>query len=322
MTDAMGFSVGAVGVRILKDEAEMGEVTARHVIQRLKENAREARPGVFWTMAAPSAFAFYGSLIRHAAEDAALAAILKRIHYFQFDDYPFKRGSAAFAATFRQLLAERFFGPLAAVCGPLDHIHALELCGDAADAQVADAYLADLLKLRSEGAFLLQLKGIGMDGHWGFHGAETPLEAAPAIVQVEIGDANGHQQMKEWPQLFPDRGSLPKKAFTCNVSAFLLAHEIIDNVPQAAKEYSVLASYGTEQVLGEVPSSAIKKHPKATAYLAYPAARALLEFKEMGHLSRETWQRLDALWSFPEDPALEAANIRTMRHVLGELGIV
>ena len=53
--------------------------------------------------------------------------------------------------------------------------------------------------------------------------------------------------------------------------------------------------------IGDVPSSAVKKHPRARAYLTVEAARTLMEFAEGGRvdksytLSGETVERLRRL---------------------------
>ena len=115
-----------------------------------------------------------------ASRDPELQSILRETHFFQFDDYPISRKSPKFEATFRRLLEKHLFGPLSEVCGTLKNMHPLELTGAATDSRVCEEYRDAILNLKSQSVYFLQLKGIGMDGHWGFHGAETPLQSLRA----------------------------------------------------------------------------------------------------------------------------------------------
>lgn len=321
------FTCGTVSIHVSADDAQMGERTAAAVVQEMKEQSKAGRPLVLWLMAAPSAFPFYRSLIRLAAGDAGLRGILRATHFFQFDDYPIARSGAQFPATFRHLLETRLYAPLAEVCGQLPHLHPLELDGTAGDAAVQRRYRDDLLELRQGGAFILQLKGTGMDGHWGFHGAETPLDQEPGMIVVPMNGQNIRQQMLDWPQLFPTPGHVPASAATFNVPMFLLADRIIDNTPQPSKEYAVLAAYGTGEVVPEIPSSALKRHPRAEAHITAAAARALLELRAGRQrdpdyrLCPETRERLAALWRDPHDAAAEQRNRAQMNTVLARLGL-
>ena len=322
------FACGPVTVTVVRNEAAMGRLTAQHIIQRLRQQAAAGKPLVLWLMAAPSAFAFYRQLIHAAAADPALQTLLRNTDFFQFDDYPIPRQSPQFAATFRHLLEQHLYRPLTKVCGPLPKVHPLELTGAASDADVRAAYRDALLQRKEQGAYLLQLKGIGMDGHWGFHGAETPLTGEPDMITVPMNSQNIRQQMLDWPDLFPTPQDVPPVACTFNVGMFLLADELVDNVPQASKAYSVLATYGTETVLNEVPSSAIKQHPCARAYLTEAAARVLLELRAareadpQARLSTRAGEQLRALWRDERDPQAESQNIAVMERVLRKLELL
>ncbi|OQX28521.1 MAG: hypothetical protein B0D92_08520, partial [Spirochaeta sp. LUC14_002_19_P3] len=166
------------------------------------------------------------------------------------------------------------------------------------------------------------------DGHWGFHGAETPLDMEPDIITVRMGKQNIHQQMLDWPEYFSTPEAVPKTACTFNVGMFLLADEIIDNVPQGSKEFSVLTTYGVEPVIDAIPSSAIKKHKNARAWLTKKSARALLEFlngikdNPAYTLEKSTLNRLRAIWE--KSPHLEEkiANIKMIEDVLMELKMI
>jgi 6-phosphogluconolactonase/glucosamine-6-phosphate isomerase/deaminase len=306
----------------------MGELTAERIVESLKIRHEKGTTCGLWLMAAPSAFPFYRSFVQKAGQDGLLRAILQKTHFFQFDDYPVDRSSALFPMTFRHLLESRFFRPLEEICGRLPHIHFLELTGTDRDTGIMARYMKDLLALKSEGTHLIQLKGIGMDGHWGFHGAETPLDMAPDIIEIHMTSQNIHQQQQDWPDLFKRPADVPKTAMTFNVRAFMTADEIIDNVPQQAKEYAVLAAYGTDEISNEIPSSALKNHPKAQAYLTRPSARALIEFKAdrqvnpEAKLTEATLTRLEKIWDDPDHPAVSAENVGIMKKVLKQLGMM
>lgn len=322
------FLSGKVKVHVVADEATLGQRTAAEVVAELKAQRAAAKTPVLWLMAAPSAFSFYQALIRQAGADAQLQSILRETHIFQFDDYPILRSSSQFPATFRYLLQEQLFKPLAGICGELKHIHPLELTGSAADVEIQRRYRDDLLALKGKGGVLIQIKGIGMDGHWGFHGAETPLDAKPGMVVVPMNAQNLRQQMLDWPKLFPTLADVPKQAITFNVGMFLLADRIIDNVPQASKEFAVLATYGTDAVINEVPSSALKRHSNAAAYLTRAVARTLCEFREgrrvdpQYRLNDSARKRLRALWRDEKSPVVEKQNIEIMEQVLRKLGML
>ena len=316
---------GLTTVFVTRDEAVMGRLTAEHFVGRLKEKRDAGVPVALWLMAAPSAFAFYRELIGMAEADASLRGILRETEYFQFDDYPIGRDSPQFPTTFRHLLEAYLYRPLAAVCGSLPGVHALELTGADSDGDVQAAYRDAILRRKERGVYFLQLKGIGMDGHWGFHGAETPLDMEPGMINVTMNTQNIRQQMLDWPAFFPTPADVPRTACTFNVPMFLLADEIVDNVPQASKVFSVLATYGTEEILGDVPSSALKGHPCARAYVTAAAAEVLLAYRggaKLTTLDVAARERLRSIWRDPDHPESESRNIAWMESVLCKLGMV
>ena len=328
MKNLVTLTAGRVKLFVTENEKQMGELTAEHIVQSLKAQHQRGAACVLWLMAAPSGFPVYRSLVVKAKEDGLVREILRGTHFFQFDDYPVDRKSGKFPVTFRYLLENHLFGPLKKVCGHLPYIHFLELTGTDRDAAIMARYKEDLLALKSTGAYLIQLKGIGMDGHWGFHGAETPFEMAPDIIEVPMNPQNIHQQQQDWPDLFTNQADVPKTAVTFNVQMFLMAHEIIDNVPQLAKEYAVLATYGTNEICSEIPSSALKSHSNAYAYLTLQSARALLDFvasrqnNPEAKLSRATLARLEKIWDDPRHPDASAENVGVMHRVLKRIGIM
>ena len=319
---------GTVKVNIVKNESLMGKMTVEHITKVIKEKYVQDKVIVLWLMAAPSGFPFYQALIERVEKDRFLREIIKKTHFLQFDDYPISRNSKKFSVTFRYLLENELFKPLKNLCGELPYIHFLELTGTDKDKEISIAYQKELLDLKEENSYIIQLKGIGMDGHWGFHGSETPLNMPPDMIAVPMNKQNIQQQRIDWPELFPRAEDVPKTAYTFNVNMFLLADEIIDNVPQSTKEYAVLATYGTDDIINEIPSSAIKKHHKAQAYITEEAAKALMEFREgrdndKGYkLNNNTLNRLRDLWKDNANQPYSLQNIKTMEEVLRKLNMI
>ena len=319
---------GQVPIYIAPNEAEMGTFTAQVVARKLKEAVSAGKDTALWLMAAPSGFAFYKAFIELCRKDEVLKRILQNTRYYQFDDYPVGRQDPRFPITFRHLLETYFFNPLQELVGKLPDIHLMELTGTEGDREVAEEYSRTVLQtLEDPGTFVVELKGIGMDGHWGFHGSETPLDTPPQIIRVLMNSQNIHQQKLDWPEYFKTDEDVPTYAYSFTVSAFLKADFIIDNVPQPTKEFSVLATYGTEEVINEIPSSALKNHPHAMAVLTEASAQALLEYRESRnrgnqHLPSHTLERLRALWKTPDRPQTERENIQKMELVLKKLGMM
>jgi len=319
---------GTVKVNIVKNESLMGKMTVDHITKVIKEKYVQDKAIVLWLMAAPSGFPFYQALVERVKEERFLREIIRRTHFFQFDDYPISRKSKKFFVTFRYLLENELFKPLKNLCGELPYIHSLELTGTDKDKEISKAYREELLNLKKENSYILQLKGIGMDGHWGFHGAKTPLDMPSDMIAVSMNKQNIHQQRIDWPKFFPRVEDVPKTAYTFNVNMFLLADEIIDNVPQSTKEYAVLATYGTDDIINEIPSSALKKHHNAQAYITEEAAKALIEFREgrdndKGYkISNTTLNRLRVLWKDNANQPYSQQNIKIMDGVLRKLNVV
>ena len=290
---------------------------------------REAARGktiCFWLMAAPSGFAFYRAFLDKVREDRLFAEAAAAAVFFQFDDYPIGRDDPAFRVTFRSLLEKHLIGPLETVLGKKPRIEFLELTGGPADREIAENYTESLRRrLDDPGVFVIEIKGIGMDGHWGFHDGTVPLTASPSVMHAALHSQNIHQQMIDWPEYFGSIEDVPASAYTANTALFLMADLIIDVVPQSSKRYSVLAAYGTDAVVNSIPSSAIKRHTNAAAYLTEEAASVLLSFREgkrtgRGKLTANELDELKAVWAGTEKYYND--NVETMLSVLKELHLV
>jgi 6-phosphogluconolactonase/glucosamine-6-phosphate isomerase/deaminase len=322
-------SAGKVTIYIERDDDAMGKRTADMMAGVLKKAAASGKKPVLWLMAAPSGFAFYKAFTDLCRSDNELSGLMKKTKFFQFDDYPVGRGDPKFPITFRALLETYLFTPLEEICGKLDGIHLMELTGKGDDDRTASAYAEMLLRLLDDEAYYVaQIKGIGMDGHWGFHGSETPLGEVPKIIKVPMKGQNIHQQKIDWPRYFKTDADVPKHAYSFTVSAFMKADFIIDNVPQESKIFSVLAAYGDDTVVNEVPSSALKDHPNAAAVLTEKSAEILSEYREAlvrtgsRKISRAMHERLAAIWKEPGNPQAERENTEAMDRVLKKLGFL
>lgn len=324
----MDFTVGEAVIRVVADERVMGEDSARLAADLLKQAVAGGKRPVMWMMAAPSGFAFYSAFVELAAHDDELQAILRETQFFQFDDYPVGRGDDRWPITFRHLLEEHFFGPLERAVGSLGAVHLLELTGGAHDDAVIRAYEAALQDvLLDDQLFVLEIKGTGMDGHWGFHGSETPLDAQPGLMCVQMNELNVQQQMIDWPQYFRSVEMVPSEAVTANVALFMQADAIIDLTPQRGKAFAVLACYGRSEPSQLVPSSQLKRHPNAVSFLTEQAAWALIAYRQQVvaaggvdvPLERSLVDALSSIWDNPENRELEVNNREKMGSILSTI---
>ena len=333
MTDrketGMDFHAGRVRITVARDEADMGNRAAAEAARAAMDAVASGKKVAFWLMAAPSGFSFYEAFVARTRKDPGLAAAARQARYFQFDDYPIGRGDPRFPVTFRHLLESRFFGPLENAAGPLEGKRLLELKGDEGDEAVLEGYRESLLEvLEDESWYVIEVKGIGMDGHWGFHGRETPLDSPAGFIRVPMSPLNVQLQLLDWPRYFRSAADVPAAAVTANVGLFLKADRILDLVPQRTKEFAVLACYGPDAVSPLVPSSALKTHPAARSFLTELSAEALLEYRRRGApespVSEETLERLKGAWRSPGDPERERRNIaemlETLKAVFGQAG--
>ncbi len=320
----MELQAGNVRITVADDEQSMGALAAREAADAAVAAASGGKRIAFWMMAAPSGFAFYEAFVALAAAEPALARVLRESLFFQFDDYPIARTDPRFPITFRHLLETRLFGPLERAIGPLPGKRLLELRGDPGDEGVIEAYRLALLDVLGDpGRFVVEVKGIGMDGHWGFHGKETPLAAPPGLVRVPMNSLNIQQQLLDWPDYFSRESDVPATAVTGTVALFMMADLVLDLVPQEAKAFAVLACYGPETVSPLVPSSALKGHPNVRSFLTERSAAALVEYRASGRpgkpVSEATMERLRDAWRNPANPGYERRNVAEMIGTLGAL---
>lgn len=321
---------GSTELIVAANDVEAGRLAAEAVIESGLGAVRRGLKPAFWLMAAPSAFAFYEAFVEMARTDSRIVSMIREADWFQFDDYPIGRKNPRFPVTFRHLLETRFYRPLEHNMGNIGNIHSLELTGnEAEDIKVMNNYAEGLnAVLDDPERYVIQVKGNGMDGHWGFHGPETALDAEPGLTTVAVNSANRRQQMIDWPEYFPEEENVPGYAVTCNVALFLKADHIIDIVPQAQKEYAVLACYGHDEVIASIPSSALKNHNKASSFLTEASAKALMEYRKSlesdsrAVLSTAAVERLRSYWKDDKNPDDARANTQKMEDVLRQLKMI
>lgn len=278
-----------IDFRVYDRAEDMGAASAHALAQRQLELAvRQERIG-FLIMAAPSAFPFYKAYAHLSAGSAELRAAIARTDFFQFDDYPLP---ADHPATFRYLLEHHFFAPLRS-SGATVNPHPLTV-DDRDPAAVCRLYTEQVLASGPD----IQLKGVGENGHWGFHEPGVPLEDAPAYMAVHLSAENAEQQLRDHPALFRARADVPTHAYTANVELFLRTRLCIeDNVPQASKAFALLAGYGSDVVDAAVPTSALKQHSAATVRTTAAAAWALEQYIERGLITTDALDRMAAALS-------------------------
>jgi glucosamine-6-phosphate deaminase len=263
-------------------------------------------------MAAPSAFAFYRAYQNLVFSSPALQRALFETHIFQFDDYALP---VHHPVSFRFLLMENFLAPIARFCDSRK-IHLFQ--ADTPDTERAcREYGAAILEAGPD----LQVKGVGEDGHWGFHEPGIPLDGEAGFMRVELAEANVVQQMRDHPHLFPTPDRVPRFAYTANVPLFMRTRVLIeDNVPQPSKAFAVLAAYGNNVVRDRVPSSALKQHPSAVVRLTSASAWALIEYRQKGLVTSEMLQRLDASLSGSEEREI-GQSVAVIHQTLTEMQI-
>ena len=221
---------------------------------------------------------------------------------------------ASHPTSFRYLLETHFFSKLRAVCSPVS-FHPLDVDAPR-PAEVCRRYTESVLNAGPD----LQLKGIGENGHWGFHEPDVPLEGPPAYITVKLSPENAAQQLRDHPQLFRAAGDVPREAYTANVPLFLRTRVCIeDNVPQASKAFALLAAYGSDAVDAAVPSSALKWHAAATVRTTAAAVWALEEYIARGVVSHAALRHMgSSLDAGGQDPAVR---IVQLSGVLQKMGI-
>jgi glucosamine-6-phosphate deaminase len=278
------FRLHGVEFRVYESAQDLGAASAHRLAAEQVGLAKTQDRIGFLLMAAPSAFPFYSAYLRLAGGAEALRGAIARTDFFQFDDYPL---AADHPASFRHLLETNLFGPLRGIV-PEVRFHPLNVDGAEPDA-VCREYARRVLDSGPD----LQLKGVGENGHWGFHEPGIPLDGEPAYIRVTTSVENVAQQLRDHPALFRRAGDVPREAYTANVPLFLRTRVAIeDNVPQPSKAFALLAGYGSAKVDAAVPTSALKRHRSATVRATAAAAWALELYADRGRIGDKDVRRL------------------------------
>jgi len=296
------FRYQGIEFHVYKRAEEMGAASAHALALRQLELTRTQERIGFLIMAAPSAFAFYDAYAKLAAASPPLRDAIARTDFFQFDDYPLP---ATHPATFRYLLEAHFFSKLRTVGADVS-FHPLEV--DAPDPEeVCRRYSERVLRSGPD----LQLKGVGENGHWGFHEPDIPLELPAAYIAVRLSAENAAQQLRDHPSLFRLPADVPSEAYTASVPLFLRTRVCIeDNVPQASKAFALLAAYGSDTVDAAVPTSALKRHHTAIVRTTVAAAWALEEYIAQQSVSGDVLRAMaDSLGAESVDRAARIAKL-------------
>ena len=299
------FEQSGLPVFVYESPAAMGAASAE-ALADIQVTLASAQDTVgFLIMAAPSAYGFYEAYLERASESRALQEALSRTHFFQFDDYPLP---AEHPATFRYLLNTCFYTRLSQWC-PFENMHPLSVDLDNPDA-VSAAYTEKVLAQGLD----IQLKGVGENGHWGFHEPGVPLDDDPRYMAVALSEENAQQQLRDHPDMFHSREEVPTAAYTANVALFMKTrHRIEDNIPQPAKGFALVAGYGNDKVDACVPTSMLKQHDNAVVRTTSAAARELIEFRKHGAVTADSFHRMaDALGGGPEMTAYMRGVFETM----------
>ncbi|NLF68893.1 MAG: hypothetical protein GX575_07540 [Candidatus Anammoximicrobium sp.] len=303
---------GNASIFVYPDAEQMGLATAINIASHQRRLFEAKGICSIMVMAAPSAFTFYQAYQNLVLSSPALQKSLYDTHIFQFDDYALP---VHHPVSFRFLLMDRFLAPIARFCDSRK-IHLFQADGPDPE-RVCQEYGKAILDAGPD----LQVKGVGEDGHWGFHEPGIPLAGEPKFIRVKLSEANVAQQMRDHPKLFPTPDRVPQYAYTANVPLFMRTRVLIeDNVPQPSKAFAVLAAYGNDVVNDRVPSSKLKDHPSGVVRLTSASAWALFEYRQNGVVTSEMLRRLDASLSGSENREI-GQSVALIRKTLTEMGI-
>ncbi len=273
-----------IDFHVYETPEDMGTASAIHLADRQVELAQHQETVGFLIMAAPSGYPFYAAYAALAEASGPLQAALSRTHFFNFDEYPLP---PAHPTSFSYLLRKRFFSRLQPWLPP-DNLHLFN-----PDCDDPEAHCRDYARAVLDAGPDLQLKGMGENGHWGFHEPGIRLDGEPAYMRVALSEENVVQQLRDHPDLFRDPDEVPREAYTANVPLFLRTRRLIeDNVPQASKAFALLAAYGSDVVHPALPSSALKRHAGAVVRTTPEASWALEEYISRDCISKQSLDRM------------------------------
>jgi len=123
-------------------------------------------------------------------------------------------------------------------------------------------------KIQSSGGIIMQILGMGLNGHIGFNEPGEAFEAATRLVPLaEI-------TMTANARNFPNPDDIPRHAITMGIRSIMLAKHILLMVSGAAKA-SILRDALCGSITPLVPASILQLHPSVTVVVDKEAAALL-----------------------------------------------
>jgi glucosamine-6-phosphate deaminase len=242
-----------MNVRLFPTKHAMAAAAAARAAALIREAAN--RRGVARVVAATA-----GSQLEFLAQLATTPNVdWSRVELFHLDEYI---GSpASHPASFRGMLKRHLIDKAG-----ITRYHLLEGDGypDAAIATVGEGLTSAPIDV----AFI----GIGENAHLAFNDPPADLVTTAPYHVVNLDEACRRQQVGEgW---FPSLADVPTTALSMSIHQILQAEEILVIVPDARKAEAVRATLA-EEVGPNVPSTALRRHPRVTLFIDEPAASAL-----------------------------------------------
>jgi glucosamine-6-phosphate deaminase len=242
-----------MNVRLFPTKQDMAAAAAGRAAALIREAAN--RRGVARIVAATA-----GSQLEFLAQLTAAPNIdWTRVELFHLDEYigiP-----ASHPASFRGMLKTHLIDKTG-----IARAHLLEGDGD------PDAAIATVGAAITSGPIDVAFIGIGENAHLAFNDPPADFVTTAPYHVVNLDDACRRQQVGEgW---FPSLADVPTTALSMSIGQILQAEEILVIVPDARKAEAVRATLA-EEVGPNVPSTALRRHPRVTLFIDEPAARAL-----------------------------------------------
>ncbi|MCL2364031.1 MAG: glucosamine-6-phosphate deaminase [Defluviitaleaceae bacterium] len=212
-----------------------------------------APAGVFGFATGSTPEGMYAELAKQRADGADFSGIttfnLDEYHPIQPDD----------AQSYAYYMKQRVFDPLGIVRTNLPNGTAPDPVRECVDYEN---------KLAIAGDMMMQILGIGNNGHIGFNEPGEVFAAQAAYVPLAQAtiDANA--------RLFDDASQVPRHALTMGIHAIMMAKKILLLVSGQGKA-AILAAALTGPITPQVPASILQLHPHVTVVADTAAASAL-----------------------------------------------
>jgi glucosamine-6-phosphate deaminase len=250
------FRAGNLVVRVAESREAMGQAAAADAATRIRAlaNKHEALPIIFAT--GESQLATLRAL-------TAMADLpWSRIVGFHMDEYIGLPENHP--ASFRHYLRENLTGRV-----PLSRFYGIETTNG--DPRNTCREYADLLHIHQP---LLCLLGIGENGHLAFNDpAEADFNDPEEVKVVSLDETCRQQQVNEgWFQSLTD---VPGQAVTLTIPTLLRVPTLILSVPGPRKALIVKRTL-EEAISTRCPSTILRTHPDATAFLDRESAAQIL----------------------------------------------